>query len=154
IRFAQTREDLEQAVANRQKKAESAFHDFCEREGILVTVDPSAALPSAEWLVETGDECSWLADYSRAADLVVVGREGWGEPVATDLLEAALLTTGRPVLIAPPKRRTELSGVVAIAWKNRPEASRAVAAAEPFLHLADRVVILAVSEDAVSDERS
>jgi nucleotide-binding universal stress UspA family protein len=104
--------------------------------------------------METGDEPSWLAEHGRASDMLVVGREREGEPVAMDVLEAALMVTGRPVLIAPPKLRSELSGVVAIAWKDRPEAARAVAAAQPFLHLADQVIILAVSEDARTDERS
>lgn len=150
IQFRQFQEGLEQEASARQAKAESAFHQFCEREGLLVTADPSTALPSAEWRVETGDGPTWLAEHARAADLLVVGRNE-GAPIAMDVLEAALVATGRPVLIAPPKPRTERSGVVAIAWKNRPEAARAVAAAQPFLHLADRVVILSVSEDARID---
>jgi nucleotide-binding universal stress UspA family protein len=154
IGFGQILETLEQEVASRQKEAEAAFHRFCERERVPITADPSTALPSAEWRMETGDEPSWLAEHGRASDLLVVGREREGEPVAMDVLEAALMATGRPVLIAPPKPRSELSGVVAIAWKDRPEAARAVAAAQPFLHLADQVIILAVSEDARTDERS
>ena len=154
IGLGQILESLKQEVTIRQRKAEAAFHDFCARERVPVTANASAALPSAEWRMETGDEPSWLAEHGRAADMLVVGRQREGEPVATDVLEAALMATGRPVLIAPPKPRSELSGVVAIAWKDRPEAARAVAAAQPFLRLANQVIILAVSEDARTDERS
>ena len=154
IQFGQILEGLEQGVSSRQKQAEAAFHDFCERERIPVTADPTPPLPSAEWRIEVGDELTCLVERARAADLIVAGRERVGEPMAMDVLEAALLVTGRPVLIAPPKARTGRSGVVAIAWKDRPEAARAVTAAQPFLPLADRVVILAVSEDARTDETS
>ena len=71
-----------------------------------------------------------------------------------DVLEAALISTGRAVLIAPAKPRSQLSGVVAIAWKDGPEAARAVAAAQPFLEMAGRVVILSVVEDVRTGEQS
>ena len=154
IGFGQLLETMAQEVASRQKKAELAFRDFCERERLLVSAEPSAALPSAEWRMETGDEPTWLAAHGRAADLLVIGRPHDGEAVAMGLLEAALMTTGRPVLIAPAKARTERSGIVAIAWKDRPEAARAVAAAQPLLRTADKLVILSVIEDARADERS
>jgi nucleotide-binding universal stress UspA family protein len=154
IGYGEILETLEQEVASRQKKAETAFRDFCERERVPVTADPTTTLPSAEWRMETGDEPAWLAEHGRAADLVVIGREREGEPVAMDILEAALMETGRPVLIAPPQAKRELSGVVAIAWKNRPEAARAVAAAQPFLRMADQIIIFSVIEDAHTDEQS
>ena len=71
-----------------------------------------------------------------------------------DMLEAALMATGRPTLIAPSKAPERLSGIVAIAWKDRPEAARAIAAADPFLQDGRQVVILSVIEDARADERS
>ena len=64
------------------------------------------------------------------------------------------MTTGRPVLIAPVRAPDCLSGTVAIAWKSRPEAARAVAAAQPLVEMADRVVILSVDEDGDADEPS
>jgi nucleotide-binding universal stress UspA family protein len=144
-------ESLEREVASRQKQAELAFRDLCERERLPVTADPTADLPSAEWRMETGDELAWLAEHGRAADLLVIGRAREGEDVAMDLLEAALMGTGRPVLIAPPKAPNRLFGTVAIAWKSQPEAARAVGAAAPFLQIADQVVIISVSEDARTD---
>ena len=61
IGYRQLLESLAQEVASRQKKAELAFRDFCEQERLLVSADPSAPLPSAEWRMETGDEPTWLA---------------------------------------------------------------------------------------------
>ena len=46
-------------------------------------------------------EADWLAEYGRTADLIVVGRgeAKWGPDYV--LMEAALMDTGKPVLIAP-----------------------------------------------------
>jgi nucleotide-binding universal stress UspA family protein len=147
-------ESLEKDADARQKQAELAFRDFCEREKLSVSSDLSTYLPSAEWRVEVGDAPTWLAAHGRAADLVVVGRAGEGEAVVMDVLEACLMATGRPMLIAPPKAMAGLSGTVAIAWKDKPEAARAVAAARPFVEMADRVVVLSVIEDGEQDEHS
>ncbi len=147
-------DSLEHEVTDRQKKAELAFRDFCERAGLSVSSDLSADLPSAEWRTEVGEEPAWLAEHGRAADLLVVGRAREGETVAMDVLEACLMDTGRPVVIAPARMPGRLSGTVAIAWKNRPEAARAVTAAQPFVAMAERVVIFSVEEGAETDERS
>ncbi len=145
---------LEQDAAARQKKAELAFRDFCEREKLSVSSDLSTYLPSAEWRMEVGDEPAWLAEHGRTADLLVVGRAREGEPVAMDILEACLMATGRPVLIATDVAPRHLSGTVAIAWKNKSEAARAVAAARPFVEMADKVVVLSVDEGGETDEVS
>lgn len=145
---------LEEEAATRKKNAETAFRDFCEREQIPVSADISTALPSAEWRQETGDEPRWLAAHGRAADLLVVGRPRNGEAVAMDVLEAALMETGRPVLVASATPPGSLSSTIAIAWKDRPEAARAVGAAQPFLRLADQVIIISVTEDVHTDEES
>lgn len=147
-------ESLEQDAAARQKKAELAFRDFCEREKLSVSSDLSTNLPSAEWRMEVGDEPAWLAEHGRTADLLVVGRAREGEPVAMDVLEACLMATGRPMLIATDAAPRRLSGTVAIAWKNKSEAARAVAAAQPFVEMADKVIVFSVDEGGGTDEAS
>ena len=147
-------ETFEQEEADRQKRAELAFRDFCEAERLLVSADPSTGLPSADWRTETGNEAYWVAEHGRAADLVVLGRSGDAARGRMDVLESALMESGRPVLIAPNHARRELSGVVAIAWKGRREAARAITAAQPFLQTASKVIILSVSEETSSNEAS
>ncbi len=145
-------DELEQEVSRRQRKAEQAFHDFCEGEGLVVSADPSTPAPTAEWRRETGDEPAWIATHGHAADLLVLGRASDDQVI--DLLEAALMTSGRPVLIAPAKPPADLGRVVAIAWKDRPEAARAVTAAQPFLRRAQQVIIFSVTEEADADTQS
>ena len=150
--YDQMLETLEQEAAARQTAAEAAFHDFCERQKLPISSDPATDLPSAELRIETGDEPTWLAAHGRAADMIVVGRAREGEPAALDVLEACLMATGRPVLIAPATAPTELSGTVAIAWKDRPEAANSVDAALPFIELADRTIIFSVDEGRDTDQ--
>jgi nucleotide-binding universal stress UspA family protein len=152
--YDQIIQSLEQEVANRQRLAEQAFREFCEQEHLPVSGEPTVNLPSAEWGLETGDEPILLAEHGRTADLLVVGRAREGEAVALDILEAALMGTGRPVLIAPPIVPRSISGTVAVAWKDTPESAKAVAAAQPFLAIADQVVIYTVDEGTEHDEFS
>lgn len=147
-------ESLERRVAERQRRAEFAFADFCRREKLLVSSDPTTSMPSAEYTFEVGEAPRVLGKQGRAADLIVLGRAREGTRVAFDVLSACLMATGRPMLIAPAKLPANLARTVAIAWKDRPEAARAVAAAQPFLEIADQVIILHVEEDSQDDRQS
>ena len=145
---------VEQQAASQQDKAERAVRAFCAREQIAITANPGAAAVTAEWRIEVGEEPEWLAHHGRVADLLVIGRSREQEPVAMPVLEAALMATGRPVLLAPGKPLTRVDGTVAIAWKDAREAARAVDAAAPFIDAADRIVILSVQEARDVDDRS
>jgi hypothetical protein len=150
----QIMESLEQDAAVRQRKAELVFRDFCERERLPISSDPATALPSVEWRMETGDEPTWLAERGRAADLSGGRTRPRGEAVARDVLEAAVMASGRLVLIAPARPLARITGTVAIAWKNRARRPAPVAAARPFVALADRAIILSVDEGTETDRQS
>ncbi|CAH2604483.1 Universal stress protein [Rhodovastum atsumiense] len=137
-----------------EARARQEVGRFCERHGIpRGTPHPGEGL-SAEFTVETGSDAQWISEYGRFADLVVVGHAQPGREVAMEVLEAALMDTGRPLLIAPRKVPQTLPGTVVIAWKDTPEAARAVAAALPLIERAERVVIVTVVEGDESREHS
>jgi nucleotide-binding universal stress UspA family protein len=146
---------LEQDAAQREATARWIFQDFCTREK-LQTLDipqPDASAASAQWHVETGDDARTIASFGRAADLIVAGRGADHEVTNRSVLEAALLETGRPLLI--PSRRTSSSligGTVAIAWKDTSQAARAVGAAMPFLARAKDIVVMTVAEREEPDQ--
>jgi nucleotide-binding universal stress UspA family protein len=145
---------LDQDVSGRHRAVETAFREFCKQERIAISEDPSIGLPSAELTIETGDEARWIAEHGRSADLLVVARARDDEPVAMDVLESALMETGRPLLIVPTKAPSRHFSRIAIGWKSRPQAARAVNAALPFIEKADRVIILSVAEGAGTEEES
>jgi nucleotide-binding universal stress UspA family protein len=63
---------------------------------------------------------------------------------AHDTVQAALLETGRPLLLAPPAVPATLGEAVLLAWNASPQAARAVSSALPFLRQAVRVTIMSV----------
>jgi len=147
---------LEADAAQQEQKARVAVTRFCGGANVPMETPDSGVAPTAELDMETGEEAQWLAEHGRFADLIVVGRPRDGEGGAADVLETALMYTGKPVLIAAEAPPTTLLGTVVIAWKDTVEAARAVAAAMPLIDRAERVVILSVGEGndaAASAER-
>jgi nucleotide-binding universal stress UspA family protein len=59
-------------------------------------------------------------------------------------VQAALLDTGRPLLLAPPAAPAALGDTVLLAWNASPQAARAAASALPLLQKAARVVVMSV----------
>ena len=144
---------MEEEAQQREQKAKQLFETFCRREGLVVAETPSTQSEhSARWLRENGSESYWLAEYARTADLLVVGRPDDDQRVPSDMLEAALINSGRPLLILPSVPISALPDTVVIAWKATPEAARAVTAAMPFLSLAKQIVIMTVAEDETTIE--
>jgi nucleotide-binding universal stress UspA family protein len=90
-----------------------------------------------------------IAAEGRLFDLVVIAGTEAGSlarptTAITDAYDTALLSTGRPVLVARPAGPMGLGRVMAIAWSGTLEASRAVAAATPWFAQAEQVHILTV----------
>lgn len=96
-----------------------------------------------------------VARRAKVSDLTVLpsiaAREGDAFDVARD---AALFHSGRPMLIVPDEAGLPLGETVVIAWKDAPEAVRAVAAASPFLETARRIRLVAIDEGGEDETAS
>jgi nucleotide-binding universal stress UspA family protein len=149
-----TMERMEQEADRLEHDAERAWHDFCDREKLPLRTAPPADGVSVEWINEIGADPAWIAAHGRTADLVVAGRGATVGGHAMEVLEAALMDTGHPVLIAPAKPPASVGRIVAIAWKDTREAAAGVSAALPFIAKAQRVIILTVDEGNNEDDRS
>jgi nucleotide-binding universal stress UspA family protein len=144
---------MEEEAQQREQKAKQLFENFCSREGLVVVgPSPIPSEDSAMWLRENGSESYWLVEYARTVDLLIIGRPNDDQRVPSDMLEAALINGGRPLLIPPSAPISALPDTVVIAWKSTPEAARAVTAAMPFLSLAKQIVIMTVAEDETTIE--
>ena len=136
---------MEAEVKAAESRVWEAFGAFCQKEGIAT--DRGTGEVSAELVVETGQEAGWVAEHGRFADLIILGRPGEGRAMGSETLEAALMDTGRPVLMVPDTLPAgAFPGPVVIAWKDTPEAARAVADASPLIDAAGEVVIVCVEE--------
>jgi nucleotide-binding universal stress UspA family protein len=147
-------ERIEEEAIRREDAARQLFQRFCERERLAIEDTPlDKKSPTAQWLRQTGDEAYWVREFGRAADLLVVGHPAEDQSVSIDTIEAALVGTGRPVLIVPAAPLVSFPETMVIAWKAAPEAARAVSAAMPLLSKAKQILIVTVAEEeGLSDE--
>jgi nucleotide-binding universal stress UspA family protein len=147
-------ERIDEEATRREDTARQLFQRFCERERLAIEDTPAGQQsPTAQWLRQTGDEAYWVREYGRAADLLVIGHPADDQGVSIDTIEAALVGSGRPVLIVPATPVVSLPETIVIAWKPAPEAARAVTAAMPFLSKSKQILIVTVAEEeGLSDE--
>ena len=84
------------------ERARALFDEICAAAGVnQVAEPPFPDEASVVWRDRTGKPSLLVALRGRLADLIVVSRPT-DEPRDREVLEAALLETGRPVLIVPP----------------------------------------------------
>jgi nucleotide-binding universal stress UspA family protein len=127
-RAAQTELDRRAGVAKR------AFDAPC--------ADAEAGAVVTDWLEVDGSRAAVVARFGRVADLIVLTGDAADDPERRTVVEAALLETGRPLLLVPSAWSGDIGRTVAIAWNGRAEAARAVAHAMPILVKAEKLHVL------------
>lgn len=105
----------------------------------------------AQWREEVGREDDVVASAGRLADLVILARPIPGRDLPSPVtVNAAILDTGRPLLLAPPVPPITLGTTVAVFWNGSPQAARAVFFSLPFLKRAKTVHVLAAHEEGTA----
>ena len=149
---------LESAAANASEeegRLRKIFDEYCESHNLLVTDRPSTADDriSISWREEIGAQANVVSMQGRLADLTIVARPDKDTSLGVNTLEAALLETGKLVLMAPPAKVGTVGKHVAIAWNGDSRAARAVTLALSLLEDADKVTVLS-AERGGSDRLS
>jgi nucleotide-binding universal stress UspA family protein len=140
--------DLKKENELRTKNARLSFDGFCKKRDVPVTEGSAGSDGvSASWGQFNGDEVGITIAEARYCDLVVLGRPEQETALSTGGMGAVLVGSGRPLLLAPKHSPENLAPTIAIAWKDSPEAARAVAAAAPLLAKAQKVVVLSADEE-------
>ena len=139
-------------VERRAHEARRAFDTVCRTQKIPVSAGiATTAAVSADWREESGDDVETLIVRACRHDLAVVRcempRQGPSRGLPPDSAGAVLICAGVPILLAGATAPRSFA-TVAIAWKDRPEASRAVTGAMPFIAAARKVVVMTVAESA------
>jgi nucleotide-binding universal stress UspA family protein len=144
--FAEERE-------RRARDARERFASACSTNGIpiLAANERPGALPAACWREAEGAYAGVAVARATAFDLVVAASAAVMEPLK-DIAEQSLLQARRPVLLAPSRLDSDLTGSAMIAWDESTECWHALSAAIPFLRLAKSVQL--VSVDRNPDSRS
>jgi len=102
-----------------------------------------------EWRSALEFPARYVAREARAADLVIVGGDGNAilDPFAIAGPSDLVLQVGRPLLVVPAAVKwLDLRGAL-VAWKDCPEARRAIADALPLLGKAKEVTIAGIAEE-------
>ena len=131
---------IQEDIENAARSALDAFLESAKRTDVSVET-LTLLVPSGD----LGREVSRLALYFDATVLQQPTPEG---PDTSNVIEAVLFGSGRPVLIVPyihvpPQLRTVL-----VAWNEGRLAARAIADALPLLQMADRVEVVMVSDSS------
>ncbi|NEW92204.1 universal stress protein [Rhodopseudomonas sp. BR0M22] len=110
-----------------------------------------------EWRGAIEQPSRYIVQQARAADIVVCGA---GTPsILTDPFALAdpadlVMEIGRPLLVVPPNVcRIDLSSVL-VAWKDDPEARRAIVDALPLLRQATHVTVAQIVESEEDEGRA
>ena len=145
-------EVTEREGSDRAARSREMFDAFVAEHGLRCIDQPDeTAGVTLSWRTVVGREDEAVAVEGRLYDVVVVGRPSKDAALPSPItLEAALLDTGRPILVAPPTATASLGTTAAIAWEGSPEAARAIADALPLLEQARSVQILSCAAAQVS----
>ena len=138
-------EVTEKEGGERSVRVKAQFDAFCQSSGIAISDTPGAVSgPTICWREENGREDEIVAIRGRLFDLIACGRPVRESALPSPItLEAALLDTGRPILIAPPTMPATMGSHIAVAWESSPEATHAISASMPLLAKAGKVTLLA-----------
>ncbi len=110
-------------------------------------VEQQAKGHRARWIEVRGDGTAAILEHGRGAHLLLLEHRP-EDRASLDRVRAALVHASRPVLLVPPGARKDIGHVVAVAWRDDPQAREAVRLAMPILSRAQRVVVLQVGAPA------
>jgi nucleotide-binding universal stress UspA family protein len=107
-----------------------------------------------EWRSAREMPAKYIAAQARAADIVIVDghADALADPFARANPNDLVMQLGRPLLLVPPEVRWLDLRSVLVAWKDRPEARRAIADALPLLRKAKDVAVAQIAEGGDSIE--
>lgn len=138
-------EQYKREMAAEAQRARQTFETFMQIRGVPRSTERTTSL-SFGWLNEPLEGETFLGNYGRAFDVIVMNRPDANSPVLYHrALESGLFESGRPMLLAPPSPPERIGTNVLIAWNGSTEQTRAVALAMPLLERAERVTVLTVT---------
>jgi nucleotide-binding universal stress UspA family protein len=140
---------IERQSQERTQRARTTLSEFCKMQDVpYADAPPGPGNVSAAWReANAADEWDHVIGAARFHDLVVLsgGNERPGRSPA-ELLGSVVVSSGRPVVLAPEKPSEGPIKTIAVAWKDTAEAARALTAAMPLLAQAERIEVLSANE--------
>ena len=146
--LGQIEKSLNESTASEGERMRALFSDFSGRQGLDV-IELGQPVPHDRMTVsvraEQGRQAAVLGVRGRLADLIVVAQPDPGGTFGINSLHSSLMSTGRPVLMAPPVPVPgHLGRHIAIGWNGSTEAARAVAMSTDIIQRAEKVTALTI----------
>ncbi|MDP4003118.1 universal stress protein [Methylobacterium sp. NEAU K] len=141
--------DIHDATAQYDRSKDEILRELDRARDIFERC--AAEAPRTEWRSLADRPTLYFIEQGRAADLLVVCAPGKGgvDPGPFGVVPGpVLMEAGRPVLVVPPSVTRLQGSRIVVAWKDTPEARRAVSGALPFLRAAEQVFIVTAGEGA------
>lgn len=109
----------------------------------------------AHFVSDEGAIADIVAARARLADITICAPESAEDRIFWDeVLQGALFSSGRPVLLVPFARPSaKLGDRVVVAWQDTVEVARAIAGAKPFIDRAHHVELVSVGGDEAAEKR-
>lgn len=131
----------------RQEEALRLVEEVAEAQGVPLATRLDEPGPTVSLAGPSGDPSVLLERWAAVHDLVLYPRHSRGPNEALPAppeLKGLLERCGRPVLLVTDSVPARFA-TVAIAWNGSAEGAQAVTAAFPFLHRAERILVLTVA---------
>ena len=100
----------------------------------------------ARWIEVRGDGARAILEHGRSAHLLLLEHQP-EDAGAMERIRSALVHASRPLLLVPPGTDGQVGRVIAVAWRDDPQARQAVRNILPILSRAERVVILHIGRE-------
>lgn len=143
---------VERLIADAKKAAHDARLHAKQQHLRWSTANPGV---SSHFASEEGAISDIVAARARLAELTICAPESAEDRIFWDeVLQGALFSSGRPVLVVPfTKPSAKLGERLIIAWQDTVEVSRAILGAGPFIDKAHHVSLVSVGGDEVAERR-
>lgn len=137
---------VEEDAKERSSVAHAAYNSW--RAGHVLCDQGAAAAHafSTSWKEVTGDPAQIAAAAARLCDLAVVARPNGTRNEGSEIAEAMIFGSGRPVLLCPPVGSWTPPERIAMFWKGTREAALALAGALPLMAASKEVAVISYAE--------
>jgi len=131
-------QQIEVGTTNRYK---NVFKEACDELNVQITEDTVAdGNATASLIIDQGLRSTLVAQYGKLCDMVIAACPPGNVPTAT--FQAAVLYSGKPVIMIPRVLEEFDPSKIIIFWNASTESSRAIDGAMPFLKRAKEVLIV------------
>jgi nucleotide-binding universal stress UspA family protein len=133
---------MDDVTADESSKLKKKFKALCEELEVPFHENHefSAAEVGASWMQVQGLRSNLVGSYGKLADWIIMAKPPEGKVTAS--FEAAVLETGRPVLIIPRDYEDPHFDRILLGWNYRAEAVRAMSTALPLMQAAKNVKVV------------